>query len=289
MIAPFIVWLIIFKFIPLWGWTMAFQNLQVKDLQKSFFERPWNGLGNFVKMFSENEFKLAMRNTIAMSVLGITFGFFFSITFALLLNELRSAKFKKAVQTMSYLPHFVSWAVVASIVTTVLGTSGILNNMLVGSGIISSPIEFFTNPKLFWFTLAFVNVWKETGWDAIIYLSAMAGIDQELYDAAKVDGAGRFKRMWHITLPGIRPTIIVLLIMSIGGLLNVGMERQMLLGNNLVYDYSVVLDYHAYRYGIGKFMFGYGTAVGVFKSLIAVFLLFFANRIAKKFDENALV
>lgn len=288
MSIPFVIWLIVFKYIPLWGWTMAFQDVRPKSFALSFWERDFVGFDNFKKVFSDRIFAQTIFNTLGTAVIGIVLGFVSAITFALLLNEVRQVKFKKITQTISYLPHFVSWVIIASIAKMFLNDSGVLNEMLAGIGI--GPIPFMTSDSpWFWLVVCLINVWKEVGWDAIIYLSAMAGIDQGLYEAAKVDGAGRFRRMWHITLPGIRPTVIVLLIMSIGGVLNVGMERQMLLSNALVQDHAMVLSWLAYVRGIGSQNYGLGTAIGVFQSLVSIALMLIANAIASKFGESKLL
>lgn len=287
MSVPFVIWAIIFKYIPLWGWTMAFQDYKPA---KSFTEQSWVGLKHFKALFSEPEFFLALRNTLAMSILGLVFGLVASVGFAILLNEMRNARHKKIVQTISYLPHFVSWVIVASIVTTVLSpTGGVINELLVKLHIIDAPRNFLTEPQSFWGIVTITDIWKEMGWNAIIYLAAMTSIDPELYEAAKVDGANRLKRIWHITLPGIRPTIIILLILSIGSILNIGFEKQFLLGNPMVKDYSLVLDWYALDYGIGMFRYSYGTAIGMFKSLVSIILLLFANGAASKWGESKLV
>lgn len=290
MSVPFVVWLILFKYVPLWGWTMAFQDVRPKSFALPLWEREWIGFDKFVNLFSRARFYEVLRNTLGLSIIGIILGFVTSITFALLLNELRVLRFKKLTQTISYLPHFVSWVIIASIAQIFLKDAGVLNEILLKVGLISEPIQFLSKsgPR-FWLVVCVINVWKEVGWDAILYLSAMAGIDQGLYEAAKVDGAGRFKRMWHITLPGIRPTIIVLLILSIGSVLNVGIERQMLLSNALTKDYADVLDWFAYTYGIGKNDYSFGTAVGIFKSAISLILLTIANKVAQKIGEGSLV
>jgi putative aldouronate transport system permease protein len=290
MSVPFLIWLVIFKYIPLWGWTMAFQEVRPKSFALPVWERKWIGFEQFANLFGRPKFYEVLRNTLALSSIGIVVTFVSAITFALLLNEIRVMKFKKVTQTISYLPHFVSWVIISSIAQIFLKDAGVLNEILMGIGIIKEPIKFLSQsgPR-FWFVVTFITIWKEVGWDAILYLSAMAGIDQGLYEAAKVDGAGRFRRMWHITLPGIRPTIIVLLILSIGSLLNVGIERQMLLSNALTKDFAEVLDWYAYLLGIGKNDYSFGTAVGIFKSAISLILLTIANKVANKVGEGALV
>ncbi len=202
----------------------------------------------------------------------------------MVLNEICFTRFKKITQTVSYLPHFVSWVIIASIAKMLFNDGGAFDTMLGTDLHIMS-----TNSPVFWFVVCMVDVWKEMGWNAIIYLSAMAGIDQGLYEAAKVDGANRFQRIWHVTLPCIRPTVIVLLIMSIGSALNVGMERQMLLSNSIVQDHAMVLSWFAYVRGIGSNNYGLGTAIGVFQSVVGVILLFLANKVAGMIGEDKLV
>lgn len=286
MSLPFVIWIIIFKYLPLVGWAMAFQDYKPG---KSLLDQTWVGLKHFKALFNEPQFYQSLQNTIAMSLLGLVFGTICSIGFALLLNEIRNAKFKKTVQTISYLPHFISWVVAASIITSMLAPSGIINELLIKWHIIDMPIQFMSNPSLFWGIVTSGDLWKEMGWNAIIYLAAITSIDPELYDAAKVDGAGRVKQILNITLPSIKPTIIVLLIMSIGNLLNIGFEKQMLLGNPIVADKSLVIDKYALDYGIGMFRYSFGTAIGIFKSAVSIILLLGANKLAKKVGEGSLI
>lgn len=284
MSVPFVIWLIIFKYIPLWGWTMAFQEVKPATFATPIWEREFTGLENFKTAFSDRLFNQTMINTIGISILQIAIGTIIAITFAVLLNELAFSKFKKATQTISYLPHFVSWVIIASIAKNIFNDGGVLDS-LAGTNL----HLMSTNSPLVWFVIIMIDCWKEMGWNAIIYLSAMAGIDLGLYEAAQIDGANRFQRVWHITLPGIRPTIIVLLIMSIGGALNVGMERQMLLSNPLVQDHTMVLSWFSYIRGIGSSNYGLGTAIGVFQSIVSVTLLLLANKIAGIVGEDKLI
>ena len=284
MSVPFVIWLIVFKYIPLWGWTMAFQDVRPKTFAVPVWQREFVGLDNFTKAFTDRIFGQTMLNTIGLSILGIALGTAMAIIFALMLNEICFNRFKKITQTISYLPHFVSWVVIASIAKMVLNDGGMLDTLLgTKLGLMS------TNSPLFWLVVCMINVWKEVGWDAIVYLSAMAGIDQGLYEAAKVDGANRLQRIWHITLPGIKPTVVVLLIMSIGSALNVGMERQMLLSNGIVQDHAMVLSWFAYIRGIGNSNYGLGTAIGMFQSLVGIILLFLANKVAGWLGESRLI
>jgi putative aldouronate transport system permease protein len=286
MSVPFLIWLIIFKYVPLWGWSMAFQNYKPA---RSFFEQEWVGFKHFIDLFREPQFYLVMRNTLSMSFLGLVFGFTAPILFAILLNEIRNIPFKRTIQTVSYLPHFVSWVIAGSLILKMLSVDGVLNDILLALGIITQPVQFMAMPKAFWFIATFAEIWKEMGWNSIIYLAAITGIDTELYEAAKVDGAGRFRQIWHITLPGIRSTIIVILIMSIGWLINIGFEKQFILGNPLVNDYAEVLDLYVLNYGVRLGRYSYGTAIGIFKSVVSIALLLFANQFAKKIGEGRIL
>ncbi|WP_054861176.1 ABC transporter permease subunit [Gracilibacillus sp. JCM 18860] len=290
MSLPFVAWVFVFNYLPVWGgWTMAFQNFRPGN---AIWEQEWVGFEHFIALFQDERFFLALRNTLAMSFLGLLFGFTIPpIIFAILLNEVRHSIFKRVTQTVTYLPHFVSWVVVAGIVTKMLSTDGgIVNDLLMGIGIIDEPFQFMAQEKWFWGGIVTVSdIWKEMGWNAIIFLAAIAGLDPQLYEAAKVDGAGRFRQIWHITLPGIRPTILVVLILNIGHLIQIGFEKQMLLGNPLVVDYAEVLELYALNYGIGLGQFSYGTAIGIFNSVVSIFLLFLANGIFKKYSNQSVM
>jgi putative aldouronate transport system permease protein len=285
--VPFVIWLIVFAYVPLVGWLMAFQNYKPN---LGFFGSEWKGLYQFKRMFTDPilapKFLQVLGNTLGMSVWGLACGFTIPIVFAILLNEVSNSKYKKFIQTVSYLPHFVSWVIVANIVTSLLSPTGPVNEFLVGSGLLGEPYYFFAKREIFWQLVTFADVWKETGWNAIIYIAAMTAIDPQLYEAAWVDGANRFQRIWHVTLPGIRSTIITLGIMSIGNIINIGFEKQWQLSNPIVNDVSLVLDKYIIDYGISNYNFSYGTALGMFKSVISITLIFLANRAAKKFGEN---
>ncbi len=287
MSVPFVLWVFVFHYLPLWGWTMAFQKFRVG---RSFFEQEWVGFDHFRLLFQDAQFFNALRNTLAMSVMGLVAGFTVPILFAILLNEVRVSFLKRFVQTVSYLPHFVSWVVVAGIVTKMLSAEGgIVNEVLVRLNIIHEPIPFMAKESMFWYVVTSADIWKETGWNAIIYLAAIAGIGPELYEAARVDGASRIRQIWHITLPGIRSTIIILLIMSIGHLISIGFEKQFLLGNNLVKEKSEVLDLYALNYGLGMGRYSFGTAINIFNSVVSLLLLFSANGILKKVTKESIM
>lgn len=292
MSVPFVIWLFIFRYIPLSGWMMAFEDYRIKDgIIGSLFKKgtdEWQGFtfAHFERLFNDKFFYDALQNTLAMSLLGLVFNTCFAIVFAILLNEIRSVAFKKTVQTISYLPHFVSWVVISGMVTSLLNYNGTINDLLINLNIIDSRVQWLQNEDYFYWIVVLSDLWKETGWNAIIYLAAIIGIDSTLYEAAKVDGANRWKRIWHITLPGIKSTIIVLLIMGIGGVLNIGFEKQFLLSNATVENKALVLDSYALKF-ISQYSFG--TSIGIFKSVVGVTLMLIANQVAKKAGEGSVV
>ena len=283
--VPFVLWLIVFKYIPLAGWAMAFQDFKP---HLGVFNQTWVGLKHFKDLFNAPMFYQALQNALGMSFLGLAFGFVSSIGFAILLNELRYLPFKRFTQTVSYLPHFVSWVVAANILTSMLSVGGPVNELLISMKIISEPVNFMSKPEHFWLLVTLADVWKEMGWGAIIYLAAMTGIDSQIYEAAEIDGVNRFQKIWYITLPGISSTIIILLILSIGNLINIGFEKQWLLGNAITETKARVLDKYALDFGIGLFRYSFGTAIGIFKSVVSIILLFLANFIAKKAGKGRL-
>lgn len=274
-----LIWIFIFAYIPMAGLIVAFKAYEPGY---SMWNAPWVGVQYFVEFFTSPEFPNIMRNTLVISGLNILFGFPAPIILALSLNELRFQKFKKFVQTVSYIPYFISWVVVASILFTVLSNDGILNSILMSLGLIDQPIMYLFEGKYFWAILTISNIWKGIGWSSIMYLSAMAGIDEELYQAGAVDGLGRFGMLWHITLPSIATTIILLFILGIGGILNAGFEQQLLIGNDQTRKFYEVIDTYAYKYGIQLGRYGYSTAVGLMKGIISVVLVFSVNHLAKK-------
>jgi putative aldouronate transport system permease protein len=287
MSVPFLIWLFIFKYLPVWGWTIAFQNFK-PALGFSIGAQEWVGLKHFRFLFEDERFLRVLRNTLAMSSINLVLGFITAITLALLLNEVRQLVFKRIVQTISYLPYFISWVVAASIIQSALSPDGIINEILLKIGLIEEGILFLGIPEQFWTIYGASMVWKEIGWNTIVYLAAMTMIDPAQYEPAEMDGANRFKRMWHITLPGIRPVIIVLLILNIGYLLEAGFEPQYLLGNGMNIDYSENLDIFVLKYGIAQGNFSLSIAAGMFKTVVSFILLFTANNIAKRAGESRL-
>lgn len=283
--AVIVIYGIIFCYLPLGGWIMAFEDYKPKD---GLLHSAFVGLDNFKQLFSDATFLRVIRNTLAMGVINLVATFIMAIVFAILLNEVRSRGGKKVVQTISYLPHFLSWIVVTGILHDALSGTGIINEILVNLNILDQPLNFFAHPKYFWPIVAFANVWKETGWNAIIYLSAITAIDPSLYEAASMDGAGRWAKIKHVTLPGIKPTIMILLLMNVGNVLNAGFEIQYLLGNGLVQSVSQTIDIYVLKWGISQGDYALGTAAGIFKSLVSIILIVIANQIAKRNGEERL-
>ncbi len=284
---PFVIYVLIFNYIPLIGWVMAFQNYKPVN---GFFHSKFVGLDKFKFLFINNpDFIRVIRNTFAMGIINLVLQLVFAIGFALILNEVVHKGPKKFVQTVSYLPHFLSWIIVCGILQDALSVdNGIINEVMVKLHILNAPINFFTYKGFFWWIVGFTNVWKETGWNSIIYLAAITAINPDLYEAASIDGAGRLKKMWHITLPGIKPTIFILLLINIGNVLNAGFEIQYLLTNGLIQSVSQTIDIYVLRYGISQTDYSLGTAAGIFRSLVSILLIVLANSASKAAGEERL-
>lgn len=277
--VPMIVWVAIFAYYPMYGVFMSFVDYIPG---KEIFSSQWVGFKWFMEFFTSPDFGIIMRNTLVISGLNLLIGFPAPILLAILFNEIRNKYFKKTIQSISYLPYFISWVVAASLLYSFLGNDGILNDMLMRLGVLNKSVSFLGESKYFWTIITAANIWKNIGWSTIIYLSAIAGIDEELYQAGAVDGLGRFGAVWHITLPGIRPTIILLWILAVGGLLNAGFEQQLLIGNVQTREVWDVIDTYAYRFGVQMGRYSYGTAVGLMKSVIGLGLVLLTNKVSKK-------
>ncbi|WP_029192277.1 ABC transporter permease [Paenibacillus harenae] len=290
LMLPALAITLLFSYVPMFGLYMAFVHYSPGGgpFFSQFFTAKFVGFEWFSYFFNNGDFYMIMRNTLAQSFLSLLFGFPMPIILALMINELRNGWFKRTFQTVSYMPHFISWVIAANIIITVLSSGGVINNMLTGLGFIDEPIQFMQKGPLFWWIIAFSNTWKDMGFNAIMYLAAISAINPELYEVAKVDGASRLKQMLHITLPSIKPTIIILAILAVGGILNAGFDQQYLLQNNTVLQYSEVIDTYTYKYGLQNGMFSYGAAVGLFKSLVAFILVISVNTMAKKMNEQSL-
>ena len=286
MSVPMLLYILLFNYFPLWGWITAFMNY---NPAKPLFANEWVGLQNFIWLFEKAEFIRAIRNTFAMAAINLVFGFVFPIMLALFLNEIRSKYFKRTVQTVTYLPHFLSWVIVVGIAQTILASDGAINRLLLSLGLIDNPIFFLGEGRYFWWLVGGIHLWKECGWNTIIYLAAMSAIDPALYEAADMDGAGRFKKMFHITLPGIKSTFVVLLVMNIGYLMEAGFEIQYLMGQNIVMDWSQTIDIFALKYGITKGQYSRAIAAGIFKSVVSICLMLSANFTARRLGEDTLL
>ncbi|AZK45307.1 ABC transporter permease [Paenibacillus lentus] len=283
MIIPGILFILIFTFIPLYGVIIAFKDYNIVTGIQGIFSSEWVGLANFKEFISDINFWNMLRNTLGINLLGLCITFPVTILFALFLNELTFPRFKKLTQTITYLPHFISWSIFGGLIINILSPSnGVLNYLLVNFGILSEPIHFLAEKDYFWMLAVLTNLVKELGWGAILYLAAIASIDQEMYEAAYMDGASRFRRIWHITLPAITGTIVILLVFSISNILNSGFDQFFVLQNPLNIDASEVIDTYVYKVGLREFRMEYATAVGLMKTVIALFLLYLANFIAKK-------
>ena len=286
MSVPIFLYVILFNYVPLWGWTNAFKDYGNRKLVARGIT-PWNGLDNFKWLFSRPDFYQAIRNTLAMSVINLVFGTVAAVVLAVLLNEVRQRAFKRTVQTVTYLPHFLSMVIIVAMAQNIFASNGPVNDLLKMLGL--QPVFWLGEGKHFWWLVGIINVWKEVGWGTIIYISAMTSIDPSLYEAAGIDGAGRFQKILHVTLPGIKSTFVILLIMNIGHLMEAGFEIQYLLGNGLTAEYSRTIDIFVLEYGTQQMDFGVATAAGSFKSVVAIILLVGANFIAKRLGEDTLV
>jgi len=284
MSFPIILYVILFTYVPLWGWTMAFQRYRP---QNSFSQQQWVGLEWFKFLFADKVFMRALRNTIAMSVINTSLGFITAIGFALLLNEVKKILFKRAIQTISYLPHFLSWVIVTGLVSSMLTTDGgAVNSAFMALGFIKEPIWWLAEPNYFLGSNRRYLCLERSRMEHN-YIPC-TGINPELYEAAEVDGAGRWRKLWHITLPGIRPTIVVLLIMNIGRILGIEFDRPYTMANRVVRDVADVLSTLVYRVGILSNQFSLTAAIGLFQSVICVIFLIMANSFAKKFGERGI-
>ena len=287
MSVPILLYVLLFNYAPMWGWITAFMKYNPKN--KNLFDNAWVGMDNFKWLFSRPEWMGVLRNTLAMSLINLVFGTLAAVVLAVLLNEVIHKRFKQTVQTVTYLPHFLSLVIVVSMAQNIFSSDGAVNQLLMSVGLIKEPIFWLGEGKYFWWLVGLINVWKEMGWNSIIYISTMTSIDPSLYEAASIDGAGRWQKILHVTLPGIKSTFVVLLIMNIGHLMEAGFEIQYLMGQNLVVDWSQTIDVFVMKYGIAKQQYSVAVAAGMFKSVVSILLLFLANFIAKKLDEDTLI
>ena len=286
MLAVPIIWYLLFCYKPMVGLIIAFQKFNIfKGIAGSKFV----GLENFKFVFGMRDFGIALRNTLWLNTLDLVFGFPVPIILAILLNEMRMMKWKKFSQTLLYLPHFLSWVIIGGMVLQIFApTTGAINAILMKLGLIDSNIPFLTNGAWWTFTYVLVGVWQGMGWGTILYLAAITGLDASLFEAAEIDGANKLHLIWHITLPGIRSTIVVLLVLNIGRMMSIGFDRPFIIGNTLVKDTCDVISTFVYRAGIENNQFARATAIGLFQSVVGVVLITIANTISRWFDEQSI-
>ncbi|MBO0995794.1 ABC transporter permease [Bacillus sp. SD088] len=284
LFLPGALLLLVFKYFPLYGIIIAFKDFNIFS---GVSGSEWVGFDHFIRLFQTPDFKQVLWNTLVISFYKLVASFVFPIILSLLLNEVRHMAFKRITQSVIYLPHFISWVVFVGIITAFLNpVDGLFNYVLKLFG--GAPIDFLGSADHFRAVLVSTDVYKGVGWGTIIYLAAISGVSPELYEAAIMDGANRFRRMWHITLPAIRPVIIILVILSLGGILNAGFQQIYLLYSPLVYDVGDVIDTYVYREGIQSANYSFATAAGLFQSVVAVILIVTANKIASKFGDGGL-
>jgi putative aldouronate transport system permease protein len=284
LFLPGVLFYVFFHYVPMWMLVIAFQNYSPFQ---GVFKSEWVGIAHFKGLLTDPRFYILFRNTLAINLIKLVFFFPAPILLALMLNEVRHEGFKRVNQTIVYLPHFLSWVVVASMTFFLLSVDvGLVNKALVGMGLGS--VTFLSNPGFFWGILTGQIIWKESGWGTIIFLAAMAGVDLDLYEAGIIDGCGRLRQIWHITLPAIRPTIVVLLVMRLGSIADVGLEQILLMMNPMVNDVANVFDTYSYMLGIQQGDVSVGTAVGLFKGLVGLVLVVLANTVVKRLGHEGI-
>lgn len=284
LILPAMIYVLLFRYKSFLGIQIAFKNFRIT---KDMWDCAWVGFKNFEKLFGNPMFITVLENTVSISLLKILFGFPAPIIVALMLNEVRSSKYKRTLQTVMYLPHFLSWVVVGSLVFMFFAPdSGVLSQ--VWKGLTGNPITIMTDPSQFRYLLVFSDIWKGVGWGTIVYMAALSVIDAQLYEAATIDGANRWQQMWYVTLPCLMPTIMTMLVLRMGGILNAGFDQVFVLQNDLVYRVSEVIDTYVYRISFGQNQYAVGTAADLFQSVIGLIFVLTANKISARFDQEVL-
>lgn len=281
MLLPFMAFIIIFKYVPMYGITLAFKEFRVRS---GIMGSPWVGFKYFEQLFSALSFREVMANTLIISLLKLFLCFPVPIILALFINEIRNERAKKIFQTVSYLPHFISWVIAASFITDVLSLTGPVNTIIEALG--GTPIYFMADTEYFRGVLIVSNIWKNCGWGSIVYIAAITGVDQDLYEAAEIDGAKKLQKIWHITLPCIRPTILTLFILEVGKLLSAGFDQIYNLYSPAVYSVSDILDTYTYRQGILNQNYSYATAAGLFQNIVGFILIILTNLLVKKLSDG---
>jgi putative aldouronate transport system permease protein len=283
MILPVIIYIAVFCYKPMYGVIIAFKNFRPAV---GIMDSPWVGLKHFITFFNDYNFWRILKNTFSISALSILFGFPAPILLALLINEIRNTKFKRAVQTISYMPYFISMVIICGLIKTFCQSDGIITDLVVALG--GERVNLLASKNWFYPIYIISNIWQNIGWDSIIYLAALAGIDQEQYEAARVDGAGRIRQIISVTLPGLMPTITILFILKMGNILNVGFEKILLLYSPTTYEVADVISTYVYRIGILDANFSYSTAIGLFNSVVNIIFLLLTNALSKKMNNSGL-
>lgn len=283
MPLPVVVYLLIFSYAPMYGIVIAFKNYKPR---LGILESPWVGMKYFKEFTSSMYFGRTLRNTLALSGLNLLFGFMAPILFAVLLNEIRNMRFKKLVQTVTYLPHFITTVIIASLILVFTNSDGFITQIV--NSLTGHTGSLIGDKNCFRAIYVISDIWQGFGWGSIVYLATIAGISPELYEAARIDGANKFRQIWHVTLPGMRPTIVTMFILAMGGLMSIGWEKAFLLQTPLTYETSDIISTFVYRKGFEDANYSYSTAVGLFNSIINLILVTTANRLSRKFNETSL-
>ena len=284
MVWPGVIFMIIFNFIPLYGIIIAFKDYSVLD---TIANAEWVGLQYFREFFSDSMFWTVIKNTLGISFLKLLFGFPAAILLAILINEIVNVRLKKIVQTVSYLPHFLSWVILGGMFISWLSETGLINNLLIDANLIEKPIRFLTDPNKYWGIAVISDIWKEVGWNTILYIAAMTGINPALYEAAKIDGASKLKQIIHVTIPSIRHIIALTFVLSVGGLLESNLDQTLVLQNPVNYQTSEVINSFVYKMGIQQGDFSYATAIGLFVSVISLILVVGSHLLTKKISDTS--
>lgn len=289
LMLPGTILILLFNIVPLFGLLLAFKNYQVTEGIKGVFTSPFYGLQNFKIIFSNHDFGRMLINTLGINLIGQLVTIPVTIAFALFINEIANKRIRGFVQTVTYMPHFISWVVFGGILITLLGADGgAVNLLLQRTGLIGQPVIFMAEPKYFWGVAIVANLLKELGWGTILYTAAIAGVDQALYEAAELDGAGRFKKMRYVTLPCIKTTVVIMVIFAVAGIMNNNFDQIYVLQNAFNLERSEVIDTYIYKVGLQQLQFGMAAAINIFKSVLAIILLFMANKVSRKLTDSGL-
>lgn len=289
LMLPGTILILLFNIVPLFGLLLAFKNYQVTEGIKGVFTSPFYGLQNFKIIFSNHDFGRMLINTLGINLIGQLVTIPVTIAFALFINEIMNKRIRGIVQTVTYMPHFISWVVFGGILITLLGAEGgAINLLLQRLGLIEQPVIFMAEPKYFWGVAIVANLLKELGWGTILYTAAIAGVDQALYEAAELDGAGRFRKMRYVTLPCIKTTVVIMVIFAVAGIMNNNFDQIYVLQNAFNLERSEVIDTYIYKVGLQQLQFGMAAAINIFKSILAILLLFMANKVSRKLTDSGL-